>query len=209
MFLLLLAALLCATDSRLDKQLEEERKRDHWQEPQRVLGQLGLFRGARAADVGAGRGYFTARLSAAVGPDGTVYAVDLDKEALEFLRERVTVQHLSNVQVIEGRPDNPELPSSELDAVLVFNAYHEMRDYDAMLAALYRALQPGGRLAIIDGAIEGGQARDDYFSRHRIPKEVVREEAERHGFAFLREEKGFSRTSDGKQFYFLIFIRPN
>jgi predicted methyltransferase len=75
-----------------------------------------------------------------------------------------------------------------VEVVLVVNAYHEMRDYDAMLAALYRALKPGGKLAIIDGGIESGQKRE-LLSRHRVPKEVVREEAEGHGFVFRGRER--------------------
>ena len=95
-----------------------------------------------------------------------------------------------------------------VDVVLVVNAYHEMRDYDAMLAGMYRALRPGGRLGIIEAEDEPGKPRADYYSRHRMPEEIVREDAERAGFVFSREAPGFTRPGQRKEFYFLIFEKP-
>jgi len=204
-FSLFLAALLCASDNKLDKQLAEERKRDQWQEPQRVIGQLALFRGARVADVGAGRGYFTARLSAAVGSDGAVYAVDLDREALDFLRERVTAQHLSNVQVIEGKPDSPELPPGELDAVLIFNAYHEMRQHQEMLKALYAALRPGGVLLIGESRPRRTfDGRTEETNAHVLSEKYVRADAAEAGFGFLRQAPDLSNPDSSRGVYYLL-----
>ena len=107
-----------------------------------------------------------------------------------------------------GAKDDPRLPPESVDVVLVVNAYHEMRDYDAMLAGLFRALKPGGLLGIIEAADEPGKPRENYYSRHRMPEEVVREDAERAGFRFLRNEPGFTRPSRRKEFYFLIFAKP-
>lgn len=207
MFLLLLAALLCAPniDTRLDKQLEEERKRDQWQEPQRVIGQLALFRGARVADVGAGRGYFTARLSAAVGSDGVVYAVEVDKADLDFLRERVDTQQLSNVRVIEGKPNSPELPAGELDAVLIFNAYHEMREYKEMLKAVHAALRPGGVLLIGESRPRRTYSgRSDETGAHVLSESYVRAEAAEAGFGFLRQGQDLSNPSSSRGVYYLL-----
>ncbi len=170
---------------------------------------LGIQAGGLVADVGSGDGYFTFHLAERVGAAGRVYAVDIDEGALKKLRQKAEKEKLAQIETIVGETHNPRLAVESVEVVLVVNAYHEMRDYDTMLAALYRALKPGGRLAIIDGAIEAGEKQDSYFSRHRVPKEVVREEAEGHGFVFSREEKGFTRTSDSKQFYFLIFTRPD
>ena len=204
-FFLGLATLLCASDARLDKQLDEERKRDQWQEPQRVMGQLALFRGARVADVGAGRGYFTARLSTAVGSDGTVYAVEVDKADLDFLRDRVDQQHLSNVRVIEGKPDSPELPPGELDAVLIFNAYHEMRRHQEMLKALYAALRPGGVLLIGESRPRRTyNGRSDEVSAHVLSENYVRSDAAEAGFGFLRQAPDLSDPSSSRGTYYLL-----
>jgi predicted methyltransferase len=203
--LFLLAALLCAADSRLDKQLNEEKKRDRWQEPARVIAQLSLRPGARVADVGAGRGYFTARLAEAVGPGGVVYAVEVDRGDLDFLRERVREQQLGNVQVIEGRQNSPELPPGELDAILVFNAYHEMRQYKEMMTAMYAALRPGGVLLIGES-----RPRRTYHSRaeeagaHVLSESYVRAEAAEAGFRFLGQPPGLSDPSSSRGVYYLL-----
>jgi predicted methyltransferase len=113
-----------------------------------------------------------------------------------------------NVETILGRTDDPRLPPQSLDAALVVNAYHEMREYDAMMAAIYRALKPGGQLAIIDGAIEPADSRSTYYRRHRIAAETVREDAARAGFRFRAQPPGFTRTRDDKEFFFLVFEKP-
>lgn len=182
--------------------------RDAWQRPEEVMDALGIQAGTVVADVGSGDGYFSFHLARRVGAGGRVYAVDIDQDALDKLRREADKEGLEQIEIIRGATDDPRLPPESVDVVLVVNAYHEMRDYDAMLAGFYRALRPGGRLAIIDGGIEPGQPRDDYFSRHRVPKEVVREEAERAGFVFAREEPGFTRARDNRLFYFLVFERP-
>ena len=86
------------------------------------------------ADVGAGDGFFTSRLSRAVGPTGRVFAVDIDRQALGKLRKRLADERLENVTVIESAPDDPKLPERVLDAALIINAYHEMREHQAILA---------------------------------------------------------------------------
>ena len=84
----------------------------------------------------------------------------------------------------------------------------EMRHYDAMLEAVFRALKPGGLLALIDGVAEPGRPRDEYYERHRMPEQLEREDAERNGFRFVHERPGFTRADDKKEYYFLIFERP-
>jgi ubiquinone/menaquinone biosynthesis C-methylase UbiE len=169
---------------------------------------LGIQAGTSVADVGSGDGYFSFHLARRVGPGGRVYGVDIDQGALEKLRRRAEKEGFEQIETIRGAADDPRLPADSVDVVLVVNAYHEMRDYDAMLAGLYRALRPGGLLAIIDGDADAGDSRDSYFSRHRVPDEVVREEAARAGFVFAREEPGFTRARDSRRFYFLVFEKP-
>jgi ubiquinone/menaquinone biosynthesis C-methylase UbiE len=182
-------------------------RRDQWQRPQEVMDELGLTAGSAVADVGAGRGYFVLRLAARVGPTGKVYAVDIDENDLGRIRRRADDNALTQVETIHSSADDPRLPSNSVDAILVVNAYHEMRSYDPMLQGLYRALRPGGRLAIIDGEAEAGKARSTYYSDHEIPESLVREDAERNGFRFLRRPRSF-RTGDGDTWYFLLFEKP-
>ncbi len=182
-------------------------RRDQWQRPQDVMDELGLAAGSSVADVGAGRGYFVLRLAARVGPTGKVYAVDIDEGDLGRIRRRANDDGLSQVETIHSATDDPRLPDQSMDAILVVNAYHEMRAYDSMLQGMYRALRPGGRLAIIDEEAEAGKARSTYHSNHEIPESLVREDAERNGFRFLRRPRGF-HTYDGDNWYFLLFEKP-
>ncbi|MFQ5778061.1 MAG: methyltransferase domain-containing protein [Terriglobia bacterium] len=197
---LLLAPLLTAQDA--------GSKRDKWQRPQEVMDALGIEPGSVVADVGSGSGYFTFHLAARVGPAGKVYAVDIDDGELAKIRRRMKKDGLAQIKIILGAKDDPGLPAATLDVALIVNAYHEMRRYDAMLQALFRALKPGGRLGIIEGVAAPGEERKVYYRRHRMPEELVREEATRNGFRFLRSEPGFLRPRGKKKFYFLIFEKP-
>lgn len=169
---------------------------------------LGIQAGSVVADVGSGAGYFTFHLAARVGPQGKVYAEDIDDEELAKIRRRAAEERLTQIEAILGAPDDSRLPAAALDAALIVNAYHEMRDYDAMLQGIHRALKPGGVLGIIEAVDTPGRPRRDYYRRHRLPAALVREDAARAGFRFLGEEPGFTRPRDKRQFYFLLFIRP-
>ncbi len=118
----------------LDQQLAEvaatdtfptRTQRDTWQRPVAVMEALGIKAGSAVADVGAGGGYFTFRLAARVGPKGKVYAQDLDEKTLAQIRERADKEKAAQIATIHGAEDDPKLPASSLDAVLVVDAFHE------------------------------------------------------------------------------------
>jgi ubiquinone/menaquinone biosynthesis C-methylase UbiE len=151
--------------------------RDQWQQPERVIAALGIHPGDRVADLGAGSGYFTLRLSRAVGPGGKVYAVDVDETMNEYVRQRVARAGAANVDVILGRFEDPLLPDGRVDLVLIVDTYHHLEDRPAYFRNLRRDLSPGGRVAVID--FDG---RKGWFVRllgHTTPhEELVREMAE-------------------------------
>ncbi|MBI3770252.1 MAG: methyltransferase domain-containing protein [Deltaproteobacteria bacterium] len=152
-----------------------ELDRDAWQEPARVLALLGVDAGAAVADVGAGGGYFTARLAAAVGTTGRVIAVDIDADALEQLTTRFA--DARNVVVQRGLPTDPRLDPNTLDAVLMVDTFHELRAADMTLAAIRRALRADGRLVIVDHP-----AAEYVAGTHAIPEARVVAAAEAAGF---------------------------
>lgn len=186
---------------------ERSRKRDTWQRPGEVMDALGVKSGSRVADIGCGRGYFTFRLAARVGASGKVYAVDIDDEALEKVRERKVQEKLEQVEPILGESADPRLPG-ELDAVLIVDTYHEFREYNQTMQAVFRALKPGGRLVLIDGQGPEGRARTEYHRLHVIPEALARDEITRNGFVFKESRPGFYDAEYGKQMYFLIFEKP-
>jgi len=206
-FALILSAALAPQCARAQDPWEA-RNRDAWQRPDEVINTLGLKPGSVVADAGCGKGYFTFHLADRVGPHGKVYAVDIKSDLIADLRREAEAKMLSQVEAVVGAADDPHLPLGALDAILVVDAYHEMHDYDAMLEAFYLALKPGGLLAIIDYEAEPGAARSSYFEHHKMPAEIVREDATRHQFNFLRNEPGFVVPQWPKKLYFLLFEKP-
>jgi predicted methyltransferase len=196
-----------ATENSLSQESDRARKRDVWQRPGEVMDALGVKPGHRVADIGCGFGYFTFRLAARVGAEGKVFAVDIEEEAIEKVRRRKERERLEQVEPILGESADPRLPN-DLDAVLIVDTYHEFRDYDRMMKAVFRALKPGGRLVIIDGEGPSGRPRTEYHRLHTIPAELVREEIARQGFVFKESRPGFNDSDSRKKLYFLIFERP-
>jgi predicted methyltransferase len=189
---------------------DRARKRDEWQRPGEVMDALRVKPGHRVADIGCGFGYFTFRLAARVGAEGKVYAVDIDKEAIDRVRRRKESEKIEQVEPILGESADPRLPN-DLDAVLSVDSYHEFREYNQIAQAVFRSLKPGGRLVIIDGEGPAGRPRTEYHRLHTIPAELVREEVTRNGFVYKESRPGFYDAEYGKKFYFLIFERqlPN
>lgn len=182
--------------------------RDAWQHPEEVMDVLGLHRGSVVADVGSGAGYFTFHLADRVGPQGRVYAVDLLQSRLDEIQQEVNKEGTKQVTTVLGAPDDPHLSPNTLDAVLAVNTFHEWRQYQSMLKHLYEALKPGGLFGLIDGTAPPGHPRSYYYDRHRMPEAMERADLTQAGFHFLRQERGFTQTDNGKKFYFLIFQKP-
>ena len=142
---------------------EDERERVG--EAARVIGWLGVRPGMTVADIGAGAGYYTVRLAAAVGPGGRVLAQDVMGDYLVRLQARVTKARLGNVSVGLGEPGDPRLPPRSVDAAVMIHMYHEIQQPFALLANLVPALRPGGRLGIVDV--------DDATERHGTPRATL------------------------------------
>ncbi len=187
---------------------KELANRNDWQRPHWVMDVLQIKEGSRVADVGAGSGYFTLHLAGRVGWKGKVYAVEIREDVLAGIREFRKALNLPQIEMVLGADDDPRLPAGSLDVVLVVNAYHEMRAYNRMMQAFLRALKPGGLLAIIDADAKEGSRRAVYFEQHDLPATLVRADAVRNGFRYLRTESGFTNPDDGAKWFFVIFERP-
>ncbi len=208
---LVLAVLLPAVSVRAFGQDDDDARRNAWQQPERVMDALGVAAGSRVADVGCGDGYFVVRLARRVGSEGRVYGVDIDDNELRKLRRRVREEGFANVEIIEGREDDTMLPPASVDVVLIVNAYHEMRSFDAMLHSIHQALRPGGLLAIIDSAGSSERDRKAHQSVHTIAESMAQEDAAHNGFRFLRREQGFrlpEAEGSRRDWFFLIFQKP-
>ena len=142
-----------------DLGLLEAPDRDGWQKPDQIMDALGIADGSVVADLGAGGGWFTVRLAKRVGPNGLVYAEDIQPQMIEAIRRRVQRENLGNVRTVLGTANDPQVPPG-LDAVLIVDAYHEMEippaNPVAILTKVAPSLKPRGRLGIVDFVQGGG-----------------------------------------------------
>jgi ubiquinone/menaquinone biosynthesis C-methylase UbiE len=124
--------------------------RGGWQRPDDVIEVLSITPGASVADIGAGEGYFLPYLSRAVGPEGRVYAVEVEDEPLAALEALVSEQGLGNVEILCGRYEDPLLPDRKIDLVLIVNTYHHIEARPDYFRRLRDDLAEGGRVAVLD-----------------------------------------------------------
>lgn len=138
-----------------DLGLLEGPDRDAWQRPDQIMDHLGIGEGSLVADLGAGGGWFTIRLAHRVGPNGRVYAQDIQPEMIGAIERRVEREGLSDrVKTVLGTPDDPQLPVP-VDVVLIVDAYHEMDDPRTLLRNVRKSLRNGGRIGIVEHTKEG------------------------------------------------------
>ena len=201
----------------LDRQLTEviatdtfppRTQRDTWQRPVQVMQDLGVRSGSKVADVGAGGGYFTFRLAARVGAEGRVYAQDLDEKALTQIREHSQKEKIVQIETIHGTEDDPKMPASSLDAILVVDAFHEFSHVDAMMAGFRGALKPGGRLGVIDHTAPLGLKPAEYMERHNLPQETLIEQVTRSGLRLISFDADFAGPPGEAHYYFAVFEKP-
>jgi predicted methyltransferase len=184
-----------------------EEQREKAQRMSDIFAALGVRPGAVIADVGAGQGFYTFRLAKAVGDTGRVLAVDVDGARVRTLRDRAAADGFGQVEVIEGRADDPRLPPGTLDGALIVNAYHEMTEHAAMLAHIRTALKPGGRLVIVEPISEArrSDARAEQTRRHEIAPAFVQEDARAAGFDVVALEDPFSTWHNT---YWMLVLSP-
>lgn len=171
-----------------------EDRRDAFGEAERVMTLLRIGRGMRVADIGAGDGYYVARLAERVGPEGLVLGEDIEPRYLALLRERVETAGWTNVRVIEGAADDPVIPPGSIDVALMIHMYHEITSPFALLHRLAPAFRAGGRLAVLDV--------DGPTDRHGTPPRLLVCELGALGYARVRRET----MADGA--YLMIFRAP-
>jgi predicted methyltransferase len=158
----------------------DEESRDRLREADEVMNRAGIKPGMTVADIGAGEGYYTIRLSARVGKDGRVLAQDIVPAVRNALAERVNRERLDNVSVKLGEPGDPMLPPNSFDRVFMVHMYHEIGQPYEFLWHLHPALKPGGQVIIVDA--------NRPTDAHGTPPALLRCEFEAIGYRQVRIE---------------------
>jgi ubiquinone/menaquinone biosynthesis C-methylase UbiE len=159
--------------------------RDEWQQPERVMDALGIADGAHVADIGAGGGWFTIRLAKRVGPNGKVYAEDVQTPMIEAIKRRVEREGLQNVQTILGGFVDTRLPVGDVQAALLVGLYPQIGDPVALLGSVRASLAPNGRLGVID--FKPGQFGPGPDENRAAPETIIRD-ADAAGLRLVKHE---------------------
>lgn len=174
----------------------DERQRDGVDEVGQLARLLAIGPGMRVADLGAGSGYHTVRLSRIVGPTGRIYAEDVIQSYLAELGARVATERLENVTVVAGEAHDPCLQPASVDVAILVHMYHEISQPFAFLYNLVPALRSGARIGIVD--------LDRRTENHGTPPRLLRCELEAVGY----RQTGFHRLKGGLG-YLAIFEPPS
>jgi predicted methyltransferase len=153
----------------------ERPERVQEERPELVLAALELKPGMKVADIGAGSGYYSSRMAERVAPNGVVYAVDVQPEMIDILRLQMKQQKVSNVRPILGTETDPRLPARALDLAIMVDVYHELEYPYEMLAAIVKALKPGGRVVFVE--FRGDDPNVPIKALHTMTEAQVRREA--------------------------------
>jgi SAM-dependent methyltransferase len=157
-------------------------EREQEEQPEAMLDALKILPGTTVADVGAGVGYTSLKLSRRVGASGTVYATDVQPEMLRMLAANARDAGVKNIKPVRCTATDPKLPEGQVDLILMVDVYHECADPEVTLQGLKKALKPGGRLVLVE--FRGEDPDVPIKPEHKMTLTQVRKELEPQGFAF-------------------------
>jgi SAM-dependent methyltransferase len=177
----------------------ERPEREAEEAPTRALAALKLQPGQIVADIGAGSGYYTMLLSAAVGPRGRVYATDIQPEMLALIKKKIEEKSVSNIELVLGTATEARLPDASVDLALMVDVYHELSQPQAFLRSLKRALAPRGQLVLIEFRKESPWV--PIREEHKMTIGEARMELEAEGYRF-------DRAIDVLPWQHLLVFRP-
>ncbi|HYB94516.1 MAG TPA: methyltransferase domain-containing protein [Vicinamibacterales bacterium] len=176
----------------------ERVEREDEEAPSKALALLDLKPGMVVADIGAGSGYYTARIAKLVGPSGKVFATDIQPGMIQLLDRRIRQEGLTNVTTILGGHDDPHLPPNSIDLALMVDVYHELQQPQFFLQQLKYALKPNGRLVLLEFRKEDPSI--PILEVHKMSVAEVRAEMEAEGYEI-------ERVIEGLPWQHLIVIR--
>lgn len=175
-------------------------ERQEEEHPDEALDALKIPRGATVADIGAGVGYFTWRLSERVGPSGIVYGEDIQQAMLDQMVRNMKARNIANVKPVLGGIDDPKLPKSSVDLILLVDVYHEFSEPVKMVDRMRESLKPGGRLVLLEYRAEDPNV--PIRPEHKMTLKQVRAEIEPQGLKFEESIETLPQQ------HIIVFRRP-
>jgi SAM-dependent methyltransferase len=152
----------------------ERPERDEEEHTGILIEQLKIRPGEVVADIGCGTGYFSRRLAKQVGQKGLVLAVDIQREMLQVLTNKLAEENIRNVKAVLGSVTDPGLPTNSVDLVLMVDVYHEFDHPREMMDSLCRALKTGGRVVFVE--FRGEDPTVPIKALHKMTEQQVRKE---------------------------------
>ncbi len=156
----------------------ERPEREREENVSKLMPSLGVKPGDVVVDLGAGSGHHTVRLSKLVGDKGKVYAVDIQKEMIAILANRLKQEKIANVTLIRNTEKDPTLPANAIDLVLMVDVYHELSYPYEVMRELVKSLKVGGRVAFVEFRLEDPKV--PILDVHRMSIKQVMKEMETH-----------------------------
>ena len=150
-----------------------------------ILDALSLKPGLAVADIGAGSGLISRLIAQRVGSDGTVYAVDIAKNMVDYIAKTSKEQGLTNIKAVLGDPKSPKLAPASVDRICIIDAYHHFEYPAEMLAEIKKALRPDGMLVLIDFKRIEGVSRDYILKMVRAGQGTFTDEFQNAGFELV------------------------
>jgi cyclopropane fatty-acyl-phospholipid synthase-like methyltransferase len=169
--------------------------RDKWQRPDFVVESLELPQVRCVVDIGAGTGYFSTRIAHKLPPRAKIYAVDIEPDMVEFLKQRGQEEKLTNHVPILSSNAFPEVEKN-CDLVLLVDTYHHISDRVNYFKNVRKYLSKKGRVAVIDFTKDSpiGPKKE-----HRLTKEAVTAEMKAAGYTLSKDVGGLVNQ------YFVIY----
>lgn len=128
----------------------QSRRDTYWVQPEKVMDVVGVKKGMVIGEAGAGTGYLTFWLSKGVGPEGKIYANDINKGVLETVESRFRRENIDNITTVLGEVADPLFPENELDMIIMLRAFHDFTKKGEWLINAKKYMKPQASLVIID-----------------------------------------------------------
>lgn len=167
LILLLLAVGACSHNQ--NSCLAQRSARDEWQEPDKIMDNVGIKPGMIIGEAGAGSGYFTFHLARRVGSEGQILANDIKENELTKINEKCEDQNVDNITTILGKEADPLFPQNSLDMVIMMKAFHHFDEPAEWMRNVIPSMKPGAPLVIIDvDPDRSGDSKDHFMTRERL-----------------------------------------